>query len=247
MEDPVPGGPVPHDPAPGDPPQPAARHHAARPAWRRETEGEHRWPAAIAILLAVSLQLGLPSDLAPNPWWLLTAVEVALFVAVVAMNPTRINRESTVLRWLGLTLTVVVSLVTGWSACLLVHRLVAVHGPLVPTHLLLSDGSVWVTNVIVFALWYWETDRGGPAARASARREHPDFLFSQMSMPEFAAHDWEPTFVDYLFLSFTNATAFSPTDTAPLARWAKLAMMVQATVSLVTVGLIVARAVNILG
>jgi uncharacterized membrane protein len=101
--------------------------------------------------------------------------------------------------------------------------------------------------VIVFALWYWELDRGGPAARAAARKVHPDFLFPQMTTPELVDPDWEPEFVDYLFLAFTNATAFSPTDTMPMSRWAKLAMMAQASVSVVVVALVIARAVNILG
>jgi uncharacterized membrane protein len=103
-----------------------------------------------------------------------------------------------------------------------------------------------LTNVIVFALWFWEMDRGGPAARALARKVHPDFLFSQMTVPDLVNLDWEPGFVDYLYLSFTNATAFSPTDTLPLSRWAKLTMMAESTVSFVTVALIVARAVNVL-
>ena len=112
--------------------------------------------------------------------------------------------------------------------------------------LLFNGGAVWLTNVIVFALWYWEADRGGPAARANARHEYPDFLFAQMTAPEMAPRDWEPRFLDYLYLSFTNATAFSPTDTLPLSRWAKLTMMAQSAVSLVTVALVIARAVNIL-
>src|SRR6266498_2589997 len=115
-----------------------------------------------------------------------------------------------------------------------------------PSVLLLTGGAIWLTNVIVFALWYWEIDRGGPAARAHARKKHPDFLFAQMVSPELAEHEWEPYFVDYLYLSFTNATAFSPTDTLPLSRWAKLAMMFQSALSLATLALVVARAVNIL-
>ena len=224
-----------------------AHEHAHLPAWRRRTQGEHRWPAATAVMVAVATQIRLPQELAPQPRWLPIVVELALFVAVCAANPTRINRESSVLRWLGLTLTMVLSLVTAVSAVLLVYRLVAVHQKLVASHLLLSGGAVWVTNVIVFALWYWETDRGGPAARAMGHREHPDFLFPQMTMPELTGHEWEPVFVDYVYLSFTNSTAFSPTDTMPLARWAKIAMLLQSTISLVTVGLVVARAVNILG
>jgi len=112
--------------------------------------------------------------------------------------------------------------------------------------LLITGGTIWLINVIVFALWYWEFDRGGPVARANADRMYPDFQFVQMASPALAPPDWEPAFADYLYLSFTNATAFSPTDTLPLSRWAKLAMTVQAAVSIVTVALVVARAVNIL-
>ena len=106
--------------------------------------------------------------------------------------------------------------------------------------------AIWFTNVIAFALWYWQFDRGGPAARAHARRTLPDFLFVQMQTPDFAPPDWEPGFVDYLYLSFTNATAFSPTDTMPLSRWAKRPCSSSQLVSLVTVALVIARAVNIL-
>jgi len=112
--------------------------------------------------------------------------------------------------------------------------------------LLLTGGAIWLTNVIAFGVWYWELDRGGPAARAHATRQHPDFLFAQMQTPELAPDDWEPAFVDYLYVSFTNAAAFSPTDVLPLSRWAKLTMLVQSAVSLSTVALVVARAVNTL-
>jgi hypothetical protein len=115
-----------------------------------------------------------------------------------------------------------------------------------PTELLLTGGAIWLTNVTVFALWYWEFDRGGPVARAVAPRRYPDFLFPQMTSPELAPPGWSPTFVDYLYTSFTNATAFSPTDVLPLSRWAKLTMMGQSAISLVIAALVVARAVNIL-
>ena len=122
-----------------------------------------------------------------------------------------------------------------------------VHGrPSSPAELLTAGAAIWLTNVLAFALAYWELDRGGPAARAAATNTRPDFLFAQMQNPELADPDWEPHFADYLYLSFTNSTAFSPTDTLPLSRWAKLTMMAQATVSFVTVILVVARAVNIL-
>jgi uncharacterized membrane protein len=218
---------------------------ARLPAWLRPTETENRAPAAVAILAAVGLQVLLRRDLAFSPKWLLPAIELALFLVLVIANPTRINRESTVLRWVGIALVATASLATAWSLARLVYGLV--HGTLHSApQLLLNGGAIWLTNVIVFALWYWEVDRGGPAARANARVEYPDFLFPQMTTPEMAERDWEPNFIDYFYVSFTNATAFSPTDTMPLSRWAKMTMLAESAVSLVTVGLILARAVNIL-
>lgn len=219
-------------------------HHL--PAWLRPTKGEHRWSVSLAVVVAVVLQLAIPADLAFHPRWLLPVLQGLLFVVLVAANPRRINRESRALRVVSLTLVSSISLAVAWSAAMLVYQL-ATGGEAgkeaVP--LLLTGGAIWLTNVIAFALWYWEFDRGGPAARAVARKRHPDFLFTQMTAPELVDRDWEPAFLDYLYLSFTNATAFSPTDTLPLSRWAKLAMMFQSAVSLGTVALVVARAVNI--
>jgi hypothetical protein len=216
------------------------------PAWLRPTQGESRVPVGLAILAAVALQLALPSGMMFRPEWLLPAIELALFAVLMVANPVRINRESTVLRAISLTLVIVASWALTWSAARLIYDLVDGQAGNDPRALLLTGGSIWLTNIIVFALWYWETDRGGPAARANARRRHPDFLFSQMTVPEIIHEDWEPYFVDYLYLSFTNATAFSPTDTLPLSRWAKLAMMFQSVLALATLVLVVARAVNIL-
>jgi uncharacterized membrane protein len=216
------------------------------PAWRRRTQGEHRWPAALAIIVAVGLQLALPQDLAFEPYWALPAVEVALFLVLLIFNPLRINRESKVLRFIAMSLTTVASVATAWSAVLLVERIV--HGGATNAPELLLNGAViWFTNVIVFALWYWEGDRGGPAARAAGRDPYPDFLFTGMTSPELVHPHWEPAFVDYFFLSFTNATAFSPTDTLPLSPSAKLTMAAQSVISLATAALVVARAVNIFG
>jgi uncharacterized membrane protein len=215
------------------------------PGWLRPTRGEQRWPAAVAILTAILLQLVLRRDLVFSPFWLLPVIELLLLGMLVAGNPVRITRESTVLRTAGLGLVAVASLATAWSAGRLVYRLVygGFHDA---APLLLNGGAIWLTNVIVFALWYWEADRGGPAARANARQDYPDFLFPQMTAPEMVHRDWEPHFVDYLYLSFTNSTAFSPTDTMPLTRWAKMTMMSQSAVSLLVAALVVARAVNIL-
>ncbi|WP_460865295.1 hypothetical protein [Rhodococcus aerolatus] len=220
------------------------------PAWRRETPAERRWPAALATVVVVALQLGLPDQLTFASPFLLPSVEAALLVVLLATNGSRVDRSSGWLRHLGLALVAVASLANAYSVVRLVQGLLdgSVGGSAGP--LLTTSGSIYLTNVVVFALWYWELDRGGPARRAQGR-SRPDFLFPQMTLDDPAHHvvppHWEPRFVDYLYVSATNATAFSPTDTMPLTRWAKLTMLGQSAVALVTVALVVARAVNILG
>ena len=217
------------------------------PAWRRPTEGEARWQAAVAVAAAVALQYPLPGRLVLiHPAWVLPTLQILLLAALVMANPRRINSESRAIRLLGLTLAAVLSLANAWSVVRLVIGLVNGTEGGTPGPLLLTGGIIWLTNVIVFGLWYWEFDRGGPVARAHAYRMYPDFLFAQMTSPGLAPPDWEPAFGDYLYLSFTNAAAFSPTDVLPLSRWAKMGMTAQASVSIVTVALVVARAVNIL-
>jgi uncharacterized membrane protein len=216
------------------------------PAWLRVTRGENRWPVAGVIVIAIGLQLLLPDRLTLVSRWLLPSLELAILVALVVASPTRLNRESPLLRMGSLTLTAILSLANAWSAALLAIELIGGRAGEDAGPLLSTGAAIWLTNIIAFALWYWQFDRGGPAARAHAHRRIPDFQFVQMQSPEFAHPDWEPQFVDYLYLSFTNATAFSPTDVMPLSRWAKLTMLVQSLVSLVTVALVIARAVNIL-
>jgi uncharacterized membrane protein len=218
------------------------------PAWRRATRGEHRWPVTLSVVAAIVLQVLLPDSLTkPLPHWLLPALEGALAVALSIANPVRIERRGPAVRTAAVGLIVLISAANAVSAVLLIRaileepRLTSVAGPL-----LASGANIWATNVIAFALWYWEFDRGGPVHRAEGIRQHPDLMFPQMSSPELAPADWEPHFVDYLYLSFTNATAFSPTDVMPLARWAKLTMAVQSAVSLGVGALVIARAVNIL-
>jgi uncharacterized membrane protein len=221
-----------------------ATHQA--PAWRRRTAGERRWPATLAVVVAIALQLLLPDAIVPVTRLLLPVVEAALLIALVVADPFRIDRESSALRVLGLAILGVVGLSNAWSVVLLIQRIL-LGRPSSPGQLLAAGAAIWLTNVIVFALAYWEFDRGGPAARAAGGRGHPDFLFAQMQSPTLAPENWEPAFADYLYLSFTNATAFSPTDVLPLSRWAKMIMMVQSGVALMVVVLVVARAVNVLG
>ncbi|WP_234544259.1 DUF1345 domain-containing protein [Streptomyces shenzhenensis] len=216
------------------------------PAWRRATRGEPRWAVTAVILVAIALQLILPHRLAPQPYWALPVLEVVLLAGLIAGNPRRVEPRTRWLRVLGLILMGAISLANGWAAVRLVAGLVNGSEGMDAGPLLLTGGGIWLTNVIVFALWYWEWDRGGPMARALGQHQFADFLFVQMQSPETAPSDWEPGFLDYLYLSFTNSTAFSPTDVMPLSRWAKMLMMLQSSVSLVTVVLVVARAVNIL-
>jgi hypothetical protein len=221
--------------------------HGFIPAWRRPTQGEARWQVTIAVAAAVALQFLLPDRLVLlRPAWLLPALEGLLLLSLVMANPRRINRESRAIRVASLILVALLSLANAWSVARLVTGLVRGTGGNTAEPLLVTGGAIWLTNVIVFALWYWEFDRGGPVARANATHMYPDFQFVQMASPQLAPPGWEPAFGDYLYLSFTNAAAFSPTDVMPLSRWAKMAMTAQAAISIVTVALVVARAVNIL-
>jgi hypothetical protein len=217
-----------------------------RPRWQRPTPGEGRIPVGLAVAVAITLQFVLPRHLAFRPTWLLPGLEAVLLVGLVAANPRRIDRSSRVLRTASLSLIAIISLANAWSAGHLVNGLIRGREGSSAGPLLANGAAVYITNIIVFALWYWDTDRGGPVARARAIRPYPDFLFPQMTAPHLAPPDWSPTFVDYLYVSFTNATAFSPTDVMPLSRWAKVLMLVQSAVSLATIALVVARAVNIL-
>jgi uncharacterized membrane protein len=219
----------------------------ATPAWKRPTEGEARWQATVAVAVVIALQFPLPGRLIlVRPVWLLPALEGLLLLILVVANPHRINRSSRAIRMVSLALVAVLSLANAWSVGRLVTGLVQGTQGNNAGQLLVTGGVIWLTNVIIFALWYWEFDRGGPVARANATRIYPDFQFVQMVSPELAPPGWEPMFGDYLYLSFTNAAAFSPTDVMPLTRWAKMAMAVQSAISIVTVALVVARAVNIL-
>jgi uncharacterized membrane protein len=218
------------------------------PAWRRETPGEPRWHIVLAVTAAMFLQWPLPGRLVLfRPTWILPALEVALLVVLAGLDrQMRIDRESIVLRAVSMVATGLLSAANAWSAVRLVMGLINGTEGQHAGPLLASGAVIWLTNVIVFSWWYWELDRGGPAARAHATKQWPDFMFPQMSDPELAPKDWEPNYFDYAYLAFTNATAFSPTDTMPMTRWAKGAMTLQTMVSVVVVALVVARAVNVL-
>jgi hypothetical protein len=216
------------------------------PAWRRRTQGEARWQVALATAVAIALQVAVPGRLVLlSPSWALPAIEGVLLIALIVANPHRIDRQSRALRILSLTLAALLSWANVWTIERLAVGLVDGRQHWSGGQLLITGGAIWLTNVIIFALWYWELDRGGPVARALATKQYPDFQFPQMVSPTMAPPDWEPMFADYLYLGFTNAAAFSPTDVMPLSRWAKMAMTLQSAISIVTVALVVSRAVNI--
>jgi uncharacterized membrane protein len=203
------------------------------------------WPVQVTLLLAIVLQFSLADRLIVGPRWLLPGLEGLLLVGLTAASPRRLESEHRGRRVPALSLTLLVSAANIYSLGGLAHYLLHSHVG-AGRALILSGVVIWLTNVVIFGLWYWEIDRGGPGRRASGNDGIPGFLFPQMSDDAIHPPDWRPQLIDYLYVSLTNAAAFSPTDTMPLSRGAKSMMGVQSLVSLVTLGLIVARAVNLL-
>jgi hypothetical protein len=209
--------------------------------------GEARWPMATAVLTVVVLTLLLPHSLIVRPRWGVPIVEGLLLVAVIIGDPGKIDRRSRPVRTLSVALIALLVGTALWCTALLIAQLIR-GGQATQSGgaLLAAGGIVYLSNCIAFGLLYWELDSGGPAVRAHGLPAHPDFAFPQQLSPELAPKDWRPRFIDYLYLGFTSATAFSPTDVMPLRSWNKIAMMAQSTISLVLLGLVIARAVNVL-
>jgi hypothetical protein len=216
---------------------------------RRAKEGDPLWPAQVAVGVAIALYLTLSAQLVIGPRWLIPSVEGVLLVALIVTSPRRPSQPGwRHQRGLLLSILGLVTVTYLASLGLLVHYLIT--GGKVGGDSLIGSGMVlWATNVLLFSVLYWELDRGGPLHRYRATEPWPDFQFPQMENPQLTpmGEGWRPTFLDYLYTSLTNATAFSPTDTMPISQVAKLLMAVQGTAAIVTVGLVVARAVNILG
>jgi hypothetical protein len=210
--------------------------------------GESRWPMAAAVVAAMTLTFLLPDDLRFAPRWVLPALEGLLLLALIAGDPGRISRRSAALRATSVALITALAVGAVWSTIQLVDDIVQA-GPETDSaaDLLQAGGNVWLSTVLACALLYFELDSGGAAARAERMPRTPDLAFPQQLNPELNAQDWRPRFIDYLYLGLTNATAFSPTDVMPLAPWAKAVMSIQAVLSLLILGLVVARAVNVLG
>jgi hypothetical protein len=209
---------------------------------------ESRWPMAAAVVAALVLTVLLPDDLRLAPRWLVGTVEGLLLVVLIAADPVRISRRSAALRAVSVALIGVLAFNATWSTIRLIDDLIH-GGPETSSaaDLLQAGGSVYASTVLAFALLYFELDDGGPAARAEGMPGSPDLAFPQHLSPEIRAPGWRPRFIDYLYLGLTNSMAFSPTDVMPLAPWAKITMAVQSFASLLILGLVIARAVNVLG
>lgn len=207
-----------------------------------------RWPASLAVIVVLALQLAVPAQITQLPRWLLPAIGVALLIPLVWMNPFRLRMDEPWLRYIELVLLAVLVLINAIYLIGMIAFLDSGHSTggmvLVKAALL-----IWVTNVVAFAVWYWEIDRGGPFARMPEHEheeERADLLFPQMTVDLPGWQGWLPGFTDYLFVAFTAATAFSPTDTMPLTARTKALMSVQSGISLLTIAIIAARAVNVL-
>ena len=216
-----------------------------QPHWLRTHRQENRGPILLVVLMVIALQFFIPKSLAIPHHKVFCFVEAVLLASIVLIAPKKLGLPHVPQRTLSLILNAFMMLSNAASAILLVEKIV--NGSInSPARLLWSGFSIWLSNIVIFSLWYWDFDRGGPSERAAAKESIPDFLFPQMTDPAYASPGWFPTYTDYLYVSVTNASAFSPTDAMPLTKWAKLLMSIQSITSLILVGLVVARAVNIL-
>jgi len=209
---------------------------------------EPRWPVVLAILAAILMVVLLPERVVLFPVWFPYVIGIALILPMVAVG---LSAEKA--RWLRVERTIMLLFIVAMgvgtlaNVASLIRAIVRRSGEVGGLQLFASSIVVWVSNVLIFSLLYWRIDRGGPEARANNAGTRPDWLFPQAGAPEDAPPDWRPTFVDYLFLGFSTATAFSPTDALPLTSRAKMLMMLESTMSLGTIVVVASRAINILG
>ena len=215
-----------------------------RQVLRRIELGDPYWPAQLTIACVIVVQFTLADRVTAGPSWLAPIVATGLLVLLVVVAPRRATHHAPRQRLMALTVIGIVSLINVVSLVLLVRLLIrgtSTNGE----ELILSGTKLLVTNVLVFAVWFWELDRGGPVARFRTPDARPDFQFPQTENPELAPPGWEPRLFDYVYVSFTNSIAFSPTDAMPLTHRAKLLMLFEASISALTILLVAARAVNV--
>jgi uncharacterized membrane protein len=221
--------------------------------WFGLLRGHHRelgvvepfWEAQLAVLVAVVLYVALPTKLTVGPRWFVPSLDGVLLLGLAISTPYRHHTQSPVRRRISIVLIAIVTAANFTAEALLVHYLLK-GGHSGGRSLVFSAAEIWFTNVAVFGLWFWEVDRGGPHMRSAPEPREPDFLFPQMGAPKSSPRGWRPAFLDYLYVAFTNASAFSPTDAMPLTVRIKTLMLIESIASFLTVGLVAARAVNIL-
>jgi hypothetical protein len=224
-----------------------ARRPAIEPVSAAE-RGEHWWPVATAIIVVAGLHVALPARYRVQPVWVVPVVLLALLAVLIAGDPGRIDRQKA---WLRVVTGIVIGVVTVANLLAAVRLVVDIltgnklfaHNP---GGLLAAGGVIWATNVIAFALWYWDLDRGGAAARAHRPDRNPAFVFPEMQHTDYVAAGWVPQFADYLSLAFWTATAVSPTDISAIRPWAKLLMMLEAAGSIALAVIVIGFAINIL-
>jgi len=224
----------------------------------RAARAEHRWPAVAALLVAITLYALLPSSFLPELRYTAVAIAALMFIPLIAVNPLRFHRQTKWSRRLSVGQVLFLGAANQVALVQLVYALVHADksdGP----ELLLAAAQVWITNVIVFALIYWEMDRGGPVTRTQAKRAdlpRADFRFPQdedhdavreVAVRSSNTSDWTASYVDYLYFSASNSMAFSPTDTMPLSHRAKVLMLIESFAGFVILALVIARAVSLLG
>jgi len=211
---------------------------------------EPRWPIALALSVFIAITIALralePHRESLGPHWLVPGIEVALLAALLVADPARVSARGRWLRRLSIALVLSLTVVAVVSTAVLITDLIRGGKVTESAGPLLASGAlIWLGNCLVFGLLYWLLDSGGPLARFRGERPYPDFALSQQLSPELAPPGWRPMYVDYLILGLTTSTAFSPTDVMPMVPWAKLTMALQSLISLMVVGLVIARAVNV--
>lgn len=212
----------------------------------RHQETEQLWHVQFTVLVAIVLQFALPDKFSVGSHYLIPTIEILLLGALNITTPKEKIFRSLARRVNAILLIATASIANGYGLIQVANQLLQgghIHNG---RSLILTSLNIYLTNIIIFALWYWEMDGGGPGRRQAIARYEQDFLFPQHQNEDYKHPEWKPTFVDYLYVSSTNAMAFSPTDTMPLSRRAKVLMLLQATASLVAIALVAARAVNIL-
>lgn len=214
-----------------------------------DVRGERRWPMALAVITVGVLHEFIPAEFraAPQLFYTFPILLLTFLAVLIIGDPGRIDRDR---RWLRVTSGLMIGCMTFATAGATARLVVGIvsHSEFASAADLLTVGAIiWLTNVIVFALWYWDLDAGGPAARALGRTDvPPSFAFPESSLPHLVAPGWYPHFMDYLALSFNTSLAFSPTDVSAIRRWAKFLMVMQSMISLTLAALVLARAINIL-